>query len=261
MTQKALEPIRARLGQTLVALDFDGTLAPIVEHPEDARALPGTADVLAAVAARVAKVAVITGRPAADAVSFAGLTGVPRLTVLGHYGLERWEAGRLETPGENAGVELARRRVVELAAVRPGVVVEDKGHSVALHTRRAPDPAGALEELTPHAVAIADEAGLQVTPGRYVLELRPIGIDKGTALRALVAETSASAVLFAGDDVGDLPAVAVVRELALNDVVGVVVCSDADEASAQLRAQADVVVAGPAGVLDLLAELATAPSP
>ncbi len=245
----AVAPLRPHLSRTVVATDFDGVLAPIVPRPEDARALPGTAEVLAALAGRVARLAVVTGRPAGDVVSFGGFDDVPGLVVLGHYGLERWEDGRLQSPATHAGVDRARVRAHELAAGRPGVSVEDKGHSVALHTRRAPDPAGALAELTPLVAAVADETSLQVTPGRFVLELRPPGVDKGMAVRTLVDEASASAVVYAGDDLGDLPAVAAVRELGADGVTGFVVCADADETPAELRDQADLVVAGPHGVL------------
>lgn len=252
-----LRRLSGLLDRALVALDFDGVLSPIVPDPASAVALPGTAEVLTAVAARVARIAVVTGRPAADAVRLGSLADVPGLVVLGHYGLQRWSDGTLSTPDSDDGVELARRRVTELAAARPGVTVEDKHHSVALHTRSAPDPAAALTELRPHADAVAAEAGLQVTPGRFVLELRPVGVDKGVAIRSLVAETGAVAVLYAGDDLGDLPAVAAVRELSSSGAIeaGLVVCSDAEEASADLRAAADVVVPGPPGVQELLREL------
>lgn len=249
-----------RLRRTLVALDFDGVLSPIVERPEDAVALPGTAKVLTQVAGRVGQVAVVTGRPAHDAVRLGELRDVPGLVVLGHYGLERWEAGVLTSPAMDSGVEIARRRVAELAAVHPGVTVEDKAHSVALHTRLAPDPARVLADLAPLVDAVAAETGLQVTPGRFVLELRPVGIDKGVAIRSLVAEVGATAVVYAGDDVGDLPAVAAVRELADTGVVGIVLCSDAEEASAELRAAADLVVSGPMGVQAALRELARLPA-
>jgi len=253
-----LRRLSGLLDRTLVALDFDGVLSPIVPDPASAVALPGTAEVLTAVAARVARVAVVTGRPAADAVRLGSLDGIPGLVVLGHYGLQRWEAGTLSTPDSDDGVEVARRRAAGLAADRPGVTVEDKQHSVALHTRSAPDPAAALAELRPHADAVAAETGLQVTPGRFVLELRPVGVDKGVAIRSLVAETGAAAVLYAGDDLGDLPAVAAVRDLSSSGAIGagLVVCSDAEEASADLRAAADVVVPGPPGVQALLRELA-----
>lgn len=252
-----LQPIRDRLAQTLVALDFDGTLAPIVSRPEDARALPEAATVLTVLARRVARVAVVTGRPAADAVEFGGLSEVPGLLVLGHYGLERWEGGQLSTPAAHPGVARARSEVERLAAAHRGVTVEDKGHSVALHTRRADDPAGAFAALTGPAEDLARSTGLQLTPGRLVLELRPPEVDKGTALTALVRELGATAVVYGGDDLGDLPALAAVRRLAADDDVrGVVICSDAAEASAEFRAGADLVVPGPAGVLAVLRELA-----
>lgn len=254
-----LRELSGLLDRTLVALDFDGVLSPIVSRPEDAVALPGTADVLAAVAARVARVAIVTGRPALDAVRLGGLDGVPGLVVLGHYGLQRWAAGRLSTPDEDGGIDAARRRAFSLAAARPGVAVEDKVHSVALHTRRAADPAGALAELRPHVDAVAADAGLQVTPGRFVLELRPVGVDKGMAIRTLVAETGVAAVVYAGDDIGDLPAVDAVRSLAATGVVGIVVCSDAAEASPELRAAADIVVPGPSGIQALLRDLIALP--
>ncbi|PSL02525.1 trehalose 6-phosphatase [Haloactinopolyspora alba] len=253
----ALEPLEGRLVDTVVALDFDGVLAPIVERPEDATALPGTTATLRSLVERVAQIAVVTGRPATDAVRLGALDTVPGVVVLGHYGLQRWDAGRLDSPDLEVGVPIVRERAFELAATRPGVYVEDKGHSVALHTRNAADPGGVLEDLRPHAEALAAENGLQLTPGRFVLELRPAGVDKGAALRSLVEQTGATAVLYAGDDLGDLPAVTAVRELAASGVIGLVVCADAEEASAELRTAADLVVDGPAGVQEVLRELAT----
>jgi trehalose 6-phosphate phosphatase len=236
--------------RTLVALDFDGTLAPIVAQPEDAAAHPGAADALAGLAAAGFRLAVITGRPVADVLRLAsGFAGVPGLMIFGHYGLEQWMAGELTTPEEHPGVDPARAALRDLAGSREGVAVEDKGHSVAIHTRNAPDPAQAFEELRPRAEAIGAHNDLEVVPGRYVLELRPAGVDKGGALRRLVAESDVHAVVFAGDDLGDLPAVRALRAL---DVAGVVVCSDSVETPDELRNAADVVVDGPDGVVELL---------
>jgi trehalose 6-phosphate phosphatase len=85
-------------GRALVALDFDGTLSPIVADPAKARAHPGAVPALREVAAVVGTVAVITGRPAASAVDLGGFEAVPGLIVLGHYGLERWADGTRVTP-------------------------------------------------------------------------------------------------------------------------------------------------------------------
>lgn len=92
-------------------------------------------------------------------------------------------------------------------------------------------------------------------PGRLVLELRPPGMDKGVALLEYVRETGASAVLYAGDDLGDLPAFAAVDKLRSDGVPGLLVCSGSDEVT-ELRERADVVVDGPEGVVRLLRALA-----
>ncbi len=245
---------RADPTSTLVALDFDGTLAPIVSDPARAFAHPDAATALGELAAAGFRTAIVTGRPIRDVLGLgAGLAEVPGLVIYGHYGLEKWRDGRVSTPDEHPGVEPARRAVRELAVSRDGVTIEDKGHSVAVHTRNAPDAAAALAELRPAVEAIGAEHNLEVVPGRFVLELRPAGIDKGAALREVVTDTSARTVVFAGDDLGDLPAIAALRAL---PVTGIVVCSDSAETPADLRAAADIVVDGPDGVVALLRELA-----
>ncbi|WP_129668811.1 trehalose-phosphatase [Phytoactinopolyspora endophytica] len=243
------------LSRTLVALDFDGVLSPIVPRPEDARALPQAADVLSQVAEHVARVAIVTGRPSLDAVRQGGLAEVPGLVVCGHYGLERWHDGQLVSPGGSDGVDQARTRAVALVQRHPGATIEDKGHSVAVHTRQADDPRRTLEAIRPHVTEIAEDAGLQVTPGRLVLEMRPTGVDKGAAVRALADEVSAAAVVYAGDDIGDMPAVAAVRSLQEDGLAGIVIYSDSSEAVPELRDEADLIAPGPEGVLRVLQAL------
>jgi trehalose 6-phosphate phosphatase len=250
----ALAAVIADPGRALVALDYDGTVAPIVDRPEDAVAHPRAAAALQAVARAGARVAIVTGRPAAEAVRLGGLADVPGLVVLGHYGLDRWNDGHVVAPQPHPGVAAARRAVAAMVAEGPaGLALEDKGHSVALHSRRAADPAGALAALRPYMEQLANETGLVVTPGRYVLELRPPDTDKGAALRGLIAEQQTTSVVFFGDDVGDLPAMRALREM---DVAGLVVCSDSVESPPELRQQADLVVPGPPGVVSFLESLA-----
>jgi trehalose 6-phosphate phosphatase len=93
-------------------------------------------------------------------------------------------------------------------------------------------------------------------PGRFVIELRPPGVDKGTALTGLVAERVAASVLFCGDDLGDLPAFAAVLALRADGVPGCAVASASLE-SPQVAAAADLVVEGPGGVVALLAAIAS----
>jgi trehalose 6-phosphate phosphatase len=261
--REGLDALLADPGRAVVALDFDGTLAPIVPDPDQARAHPDAVPVLAALAPRLAAVAVVTGRPAATAVRYGGFAGVPgleHLVVLGHYGAERWDAatGEVTAPAPDPGVAAARAELPELlekSGAGPGTWIEEKGRAVAVHTRRAADPQAAFEALRAPLTGLAARHGLIVEPGRMVLELRPPGMDKGVALTEYVRAIGARCVLYAGDDLGDLPAYAAVDELRAAGTPGLLVCSGSDEVT-RLRERADLVVDGPAGVVGLLRALA-----
>ncbi|WP_405584565.1 trehalose-phosphatase [Streptomyces sp. NBC_01092] len=258
-----LAALLARPARALIALDFDGTLAPIVPDPEKARAHPDALPVLAALAPKVAAVAVITGRPAAVAVRYGGFAGVPgleHLVVLGHYGAERWDAvsGEVTAPDPHPGVAAVRAElpgVLDTNGAGTGTWTEDKGHAIAVHTRRAADPQGTFEALRIPLADLATRNGLIVEPGRLVLELRPPGMDKGVALTEYVRELGAESVLYAGDDLGDLPAYAAVDKLRSDGTPGLLVCSGSEEVT-ELSERADIVVTGPQGVVRLLGALA-----
>lgn len=263
----ALAALLAEPSGAVVALDFDGTLAPVVQDPADSRPAAGALEVLAAVAARVDTVAVITGRPAETAVRLGGFAHVPgleRLVVLGHYGLQRWVAGRLESPPPDPAIDVVRRELPVLLVDAPaGVTIEDKTHSLVVHTRRSATPQQALADLTEPVGQLAAQVGLEVVPGRFVLEVRPPGTDKGGALRSLTTGSLTtsrrpSTVLYAGDDVGDLPVLAAIARLREEGVPGLVVCADSAESPAALRSGADLVVDGPAGLVALLVALVAA---
>ena len=258
-----LDAILARPERAVLAFDFDGTLAPIVPDPDQARAHPDAVPALAAIAPKVASVAVVTGRPAGVAVrhgGFAGVPGLDHLVVLGHYGAERWDArtGTVTAPAPHPGVAAVRAELPgyldEIGAWR-GTWIEEKGRAVAVHTRRAEDPQAAFEALRGPLADLAARHGLIVEPGRMVLELRPPGVDKGVALSEYVRETGAESVLYAGDDLGDLPAFAAVDKLRSDGVPGLLICSGSDEVT-ELAKRADLVVDGPQGVVQLLRSLA-----
>lgn len=249
----SLDALRDQLSAAVVALDYDGTLAPIVARPSDAVPAAGAVEVLRELAPRVRVLALVTGRPADVVVELAGLTAVPHLVVLGQYGAQRWAGGEVTAPPELPGVAVARRALPPLL-VGEGALLEDKGLSLVVHTRQAPDPVGALERLAAPVREVAAAAGLELHPGRLVLELRPPGYDKRGALLSL-CDPLPSAVLFAGDDLGDLPAFDAVEELRGKQVTGVTVCSASREGPPALRERADVVVDGPAGVVELLRSL------
>jgi trehalose 6-phosphate phosphatase len=261
-SQQGVAGLRALLRRperSLLAFDFDGTLAPIVADPTRARAHPDVVPALRDLAAPVDAIAIVTGRPAATALEYGGFADVPGLLILGQYGRERWADGALAEPEPDPGVAVARRRIPALlreAGSPAGVWVEDKGNALAVHTRRTGDPAGILDRLREPVSALAHANGLIVEPGRFVLELRPPGMDKGLALRDLVAERGSRAVLYAGDDLGDLPAYDAIDRLRADGVAGVTVCSASAEETA-LAERADIVVDGPAGVAALIAVLAT----
>ena len=257
-----LAAILAGPAAAVVAVDFDGTLAGIVTRPADARPVNGAVEVLGRLVGLVGTVAVVTGRAAPDAVQLGGLDVVPGLRVLGHYGLEEWHGGQLRSPEPVPAIDVARGRLPALLADAPeGVHVEDKEQSLVVHTRPAADPAAALAVLTPLLERLAAELDLELAPGRMVLELRPGGVDKGTAVRGLVDMETTSAVVYVGDDLGDLAAFAAITELRGAGVAGLSVASvdpDLDDAPSELAAAADLVLAGPSAVVGFLDALADA---
>lgn len=235
-----LAPLREAPERTALILDVDGTLAPIAPRPELAAVPEPTRAALAALVPRYRLVACVSGRPGAQATAMVGVEGV---RCVGNHGLELHP----ELP----------RLAAEIAAFREAVdgvwPVEDKGLSLSFHYREAEDEAAALAVL--HEVARrAAASGLDPRWGRKVLEVRPRALaDKGTAVIALLAESSAERALYAGDDTTDLDAFRGLRAAGLSHSVCVAVSSP--EAPEELLTAADLVVTGPAGVTELLEAL------
>jgi trehalose 6-phosphate phosphatase len=253
-----LAALLAKPAEALVALDFDGTLAPIVLDPMTSRIAPGGLDALQRLAPRIGRLAIVTGRQAQIAVDIGGLASVPGIVVEGQYGAEQWRDGVLTLPDPPPGIARMRELLPTLLdGVDPQVWVEDKESSLVVHTRRAADADGELARIAPRLVPVAREYGLDANSGRHVVEMRPPGIDKGGALRRLVAEQAPSAVLFAGDDVGDLPGYEAIAAMRADGLPGLTVASASEEVP-QVADRADLVVDGPAGVVRLLSDLADA---
>jgi trehalose 6-phosphate phosphatase len=261
--RRGLAAFLADPSSALAALDYDGTLSLITRRPEEAFPAPGALEALRLLADRVGSVVLITGRPIDQLLQLTGLRDDPagaKLTVLAQYGLQRWDgnSGKITSPQALPGVEGARRELAELlaeASTPEGVTVEDKGQALVLHTRQSAEPAANLDALTPRVSAIAARAGLEPHPARNALELRPPGYEKGGTLRSFTAETGAKSVLFIGDDVGDLPALAALHDLRADGIPAIGVVSDAPEVTG-VREQADLLVDGPAGVVKFLHQLA-----
>lgn len=255
-----LDAIRNHPRGAVLGFDFDGTLAPIVDDPEAARAHPRAAATLARLAPLVGSLVIVTGRPAATAVEYGGFEGIDGLVVLGQYGLERWESGTMSVPEPPPGIAEARAKlpdVLAAAGAPDGTFVEDKGQALAVHTRRTAEPEVALERLRGIMNALAERTGLVVEPGRLVLELRPPGMDKGIAFRSFIdslGDGPPSAVLFAGDDLGDLTAFDAIDALRAEGIPGLKLCSGSTEVTT-LAERADLVVDGPQGIVEFLENL------
>lgn len=257
-----LEAAAATPGSVLVAMDFDGTLASIVDDPGTSSLHPDAAASLADLGPKVGQVAIITGRPVATVRDLGQLqrrAGLDTLIVLGQYGTERWDARTgVETPSETPQSVAVAKVQIERALADlglPGVHLEDKGRALGVHVRRCPDPTAAYAALKPLVAKIAEANALVLEPGKLVLELRASSMSKGDALRSLIEETGATVVAMCGDDLGDLPAFDLLRDLRADGLVTCNVVSGSHEMPA-LTDDADVVASGPAGVAAWLAAVA-----
>ena len=189
------------LRRPLLAFDFDGTLAPIVARPDDARISQAVSARLKSLAAQL-PVAIVTGRAVADV---RGRLGFEPRFIVGSHGAE--DGQDADDSAARAGAldpvrDLLRARGADLAAA--GVGVEDKGLSIALHYRLAREQARArlliLEVLAQPGLSV------QVFAGKMVVNvMAPDAPDKADAVHALVARCGAASAIFAGDDVNDEP--------------------------------------------------------
>jgi trehalose 6-phosphate phosphatase len=179
----------------LLAFDFDGTLAPIVARPDAARMRPRTRRLLAALA-EVRPCAVLSGRARADLLG--RVAGVPLRFAVGNHGAEWGEPREAAARGRLARAAAALRE--RLAGAR-GVWVEDKGLSLAVHYRAAPDRAAAARAI---ARAVREVAGVRAFGGKAVLNVLPAGApDKGTALLRMMRRARTASAIYVGDDTTD----------------------------------------------------------
>lgn len=236
-----------------VLVDFDGALAPIVDHPDDARVLPAARDALGALVGIVGRVGVVSGRPVRYLVEQLALDGVE---YVGQYGAERLVDGHVVVDGEVAAARDAVRAGADDADRSfPDLFVERKGDlAFAVHWRMRPG-----RDVADEVDALAARHGLVAERARAASEVRPTGApDKGSAVRTLAHGMRAA--MFGGDDRGDLAAFDALDQLEaeheLDAALRVAVSSV--EMPSELSARADVHVEGPAGLTALLEDLAAA---
>jgi trehalose 6-phosphate phosphatase len=185
-------------------LDYDGTLTPIVEDASQARLSPGMRAALARVSERW-PVAIVTGR---DLATLQSLTGPSTLTVAASHGFQIWSPRGGARPAPAVDHDLLATVAAQARAATaglPGVEVEVKPYSVAVHERRAsPSAADEVRELVNHLVA-ESRGELRVTPGRHVYELQPdLDWHKGRAVERLLEDLDPAAfAVYVGDDITD----------------------------------------------------------
>jgi len=237
-----LRPALARLrdvfpGKLLLATDFDGTLAPIVGHPEDAQALPANLALLDRLIDLGVHVAVISGRAHQDLRARLPIGGS---RILGDNGIGD------TTEAERRALDRFNRKVGRLIADEPGVWLEPKPGSTSVHYRNAPETGPTLRaEVLP----IANRLGLVAALGRMVVEVRPQRADKARAISVLISGLQPKAVIYAGDDEPDHSVFKLLSELP-RPHLAVGVCSS--ERPVHDFRDCELVVEGPEGMSDFL---------
>jgi trehalose 6-phosphate phosphatase len=250
---EALSKVPAASG---LMLDFDGVLSPIIDDPAASRLPTRVAESLIQLSGAMGLLAVISGRPAEFLEERIPIRGVQ---LLGSYGIERVQDGvRRVSPSAQKWLVHVSEAVSTLHNILvgvQGVLVEDKSVSVAVHWRQALDRTTAADEVHRATSLIAAETGLRLQPGKLTDELLPpIPVDKGSALVSLLASRRLAEVAYAGDDVGDIPALRAVRESGGYALV----VDHGHETSPLLLELADEIYAGNDGFATWLAELAKA---
>jgi trehalose 6-phosphate phosphatase len=250
-----LQPLVDDPGRSAVLVDFDGSLAPIVDDPERARPLPAARDALAALATRVGRVAVVSGRPVAFLLDALGIEGI---VYAGVYGLERLVDGEVVVdPRAEPWLDVMDEVAAAADEAFPDLYVEHKGRvAVTIHWRTAASYAAAVQAF---AAGLSRRYDLgEPLKTRMAVELRPpIPVDKGSVAAELVQ--GAAVAVFAGDDTGDLVAFDVLTGLAASGAVehAVRIGVRSEEAPPGIF-DADVLVDGPPGLAAVLADVAVA---
>jgi trehalose 6-phosphate phosphatase len=194
-------PPDALLDGAALFLDFDGTLVPLEDVPDAVHVDAGLHAMLHDLrAALEGRLAIVSGR---SIETLRDSFGLGAFLLAGSHGLEMMDGdGTVAAPMRLPEVDRAQAALDRFAHGKPGLIVERKTLSVGLHFRRAPQWA---DEAALTVTALARETGLMIQPGKMALELRPGGVDKGTALAVMMAETpmAGGTPLFIGDDVTD----------------------------------------------------------
>ncbi|MGL4172899.1 MAG: trehalose-phosphatase [Actinomycetota bacterium] len=240
----------------VVACDFDGVLAPLVDDPAHSRPLPGmVASLFTLAASPTITVALVSGRARADLLMVSGVADGGPIQVIGSHGAEFNANADENLPGfegEHRAASVVRRIVellTDIADRCPGAWVEVKPRSAVLHTRLAGDRNGAATAAAEAVAGAAIFPGAHVIPGKDVVEISIAKATKGIAVQRLRAERGSDcAVIFFGDDTTDETVFTTLSPRDIGIKVG------PGTTAARYR------VAGPDEVRDILILAATRPS-
>ncbi|MEL7434263.1 MAG: trehalose-phosphatase [Chloroflexota bacterium] len=234
--------------------DMDGTVSPIVPVPSDAAPTERNRELLRELHGKLALVAVVSGRAAADVRERVDL---PELTYAGNHGLERWEDGGVQlAPQAKPYRPNLEKAIQAIEAIAPdGMWVEDKQATISVHYRDTANPAETVTEFEPKFSKIVEDHDLRLFQGRMIFELRPpLDVDKGTIFEQLINEHNLDAAIYIGDDTTDADALKKAQQLRKDgSFYALAIGVASDETPPIVIAHSDVMVSGVSDVESLLA--------
>ena len=239
-------------------MDYDGTLAPIVDDPAEASPLPAVLPLLRELVLRTRLLAVISGRDTSQLYRWLPLPG---LLLVGNHGLEERREGRsVLIPEAAAFADRLERAAASIEGddLPQPARLERKAATLAVHYRGTDDVQAVRERLRDRLEKVARSTGLRLHAGRMVWELRPlIEVDKGTVISRLITASGARHTVYAGDDLTDRAAFRVLARRPAEERLAVGVRSS--EAPPETFAECDLVVDGVPDVARLLGRLLSLP--
>lgn len=197
--------------QCALFLDFDGTLVDLAARPDEVAVAPGLVEALGTLQRRLGgRVAIVSGRPLAQIDAMLAPLVLP---AAGVHGMERRGADGVLKSAPAPSLDGVREQALQLVARHPGLWLEEKYGALALHYRQAPLLARQCKATM--AQAVAQCPGLLLMEGKMIVEVKPAGVGKGTAIRDFLAEApfAGHRALFAGDDTTDEAGFAYVQEI------------------------------------------------
>ncbi len=245
-----------------LALDIDGTLSPIAPTPEEASLYPGVVDLLEQARDHAGvHVAIMSGRGIEDGAEIVNIDG---LTYTGTHGLE-WSDGLpwlhpVQIAPDALVYAEAGKYLLDLVEQHlpdlPGVIVQRKRIGGSIHYRLSPHPKEARRTLLALLEEPARQVGMNLREGKRIVEiLPPLAIDKGTSLRSFVERFALRSLIFAGDDRTDLDAVLEIARLRKKGLAALSIVVQQPDTLPQLLENADIVVNGVPGMVELLREI------